>query len=384
MSHSPQPGASKLRTRRELRVLHLRNSTRIAGPERLLLDQAALAAPGISHTFASFRLPGRRNHFLDAAQTAGVSVRPLLQRGSYDPRLLPSVGRLVAETDPHVVVSHDYKADLLTILAARGRRRIAVLHGYTLQDRKVGLFERIDRALLRGFHGIVTVSPQLRDSVSAGGALPGQVHVIENGVRAGLVSAAAREGRLPVRRELGIPEGTMAVISLGRLSPEKGQAVLLEALARLAVEPPVRLLLVGDGPARSVLERRASAPELAGRVHFLGWRQDPWRCLGAGDLFALPSRTEGLPLALLEAMASGLPPVASRVGAVPALLEDDHGILVTPGDPAELAEALRSLIEDASRRARMGAAAQTRVEESYRAGTQVRRFEALYRKVAGD
>ena len=129
------------------------------------------------------------------------------------------------------------------------------------------------------------------------------------------------------------------VLALGRLSPEKGHATLVDAFQHAAL-PNCRLVLVGDGPCEADL-RAAAAPLGEGRVVFAGWRDDPWACLGAADVFVLPSLREGLPLAVLEALAAGVPVVASAVGGVPgALGHGTCGLLVPPSDVLALSRAL--------------------------------------------
>jgi len=180
---------------------------------------------------------------------------------------------------------------------------------------------------------------------------------------------------------LGLDPDDLAVLALGRLSPEKGQDVLLEAFSRLPADEHRHLLLAGDGALRPVLERRAAA--LGERVRLLGWRDDPWALLGAADVFVLPSRREGLPIALLEALAVGLPVVATHVGAVGEVLAGGAcGHLVEPDDAAALAAALAEVLGDGKVRARLGEAGRTRVDAAYDVAGQTRALEALYRAVA--
>ena len=143
-------------------------------------------------------------------------------------------------------------------------------------------------------------------------------------------------------------------------------------------------MLVGDGPSRVGLEVEASRLVSlgllrAGDVRFEGWRADPWACLGAADLLALPSLREGLPLALLEAMAAGVPVVATRVGGVPEALDDGRcGILVPPGDAAALSRGISEALSDPARRRTLAAAALARVRASYSSERQARALEAIW------
>lgn len=327
-----------------LTVLHLRNSDRLGGPERLILDQVARAPDGVTMAVASFGREGRAHPFLDEARRRGCATHLVLQRGAYDFRLVGRVRTLLHAVRPDVVVGHDYKADLVLRRAAKAESLpwVAIVHGYTAEDRKVRLFEALDRRAIRHASAVVVVSEGGREQVVAAGVEPARVHLIPNGIDVDAVRTAANEGRARLRAEWGLGPEHIALLALGRLSPEKGHRHLLEAVRRLPASelPHLSVLLVGDGPERAALEALAQGDP---RVRFLGWRTDPHACLGAADLFVLPSLREGLPLALLEALAVGLPVVATAVGGVPdALQQGALGTLVPPGDAAALGAALRA------------------------------------------
>jgi len=358
------------------RVLHLRNSDRFGGPERLLLDQVRLASAGMEHVLASFGAADAPHPFLDRAREEGAVTCVVPQSSSYDPRAATRTRALIREMGPDVVVGHDYKANIVLALASGTRPRVAVVHGYTGEDSKVRFFEAIDRQVVRTADAVVCVADALRTRLVDAGVAPERVHLVPNGVNAERVQAAARAGREDRRRAWAVSMEEILVLVLGRLSPEKGQDVALEAFAALRREG-VRLVLAGDGAARPVLEDRAR--RLGLEVDFAGWVSDPWACLGAADVFLLPSRTEGLPLALLEAMAAARPVVATGVGAVPEVLEDGAcGLLVPPGDASALAAALVEVLDrPAEARARAARASQ-RVRAVYSSAAQARRLEEIY------
>ncbi len=368
---------------RTIRVLHVRNSDRFGGPERLLLDQARLAASDLDVTLAAFAAPGTVHPLLDRARALGIATEAIGRGGSYDPRAWRRARALVRRLDPHVVVSHDYRADLVAYLAARDRPRVAVVHGYTAQDWKVRVFEALDRRVLPSWDRVVVPSEALAARLSASGTPRARLVVVPNGVAADEVADAARAGRAASRAAFGVGEDERVLLCLGRLSPEKGQDVLLEAFARTRVAN-ARLVLVGDGALRGALEARAARADLSGRVRLVGWRDDPHACLGAADLLVLPSRAEGLPLAVLEAMAAGVPVVATDVGAVADALDHGRaGRLVPPGDVEALRRALSDALadpEDAGARATRAAA---RVRERFGAAAQTARLESIFRALVG-
>jgi glycosyltransferase involved in cell wall biosynthesis len=165
-----------------------------------------------------------------------------------------------------------------------------------------------------------------------------------------------------------------------RLVAIKGLVHLIRALAVLREEfPGLRLEIAGSGTERGILEEEARSLGLAGRVDFLGWRQDIARVMGRWDVFVMPSLAEGLGIAALEAMAAGLPVVASAVGGLREVVEDGRtGWLVPPSDPAALAERLRILLIDHRRRRAMGAAGLARVREHFSMGRMIADISQIY------
>lgn len=173
-----------------------------------------------------------------------------------------------------------------------------------------------------------------------------------------------------------VPHEGVVLGAVGRLDPQKGFDVLLDALAAL---PDVRLVLVGEGRSRANLEGRAARPDLAGRVTFAGWSEDVRAHLAAVDVVVLPSRSEGFPLTIVEAMLAGLPVVATRVGSVAeAVSEGESGLLVDADDPGALAGALRTLVEDASLRRKLGARGREIAAAAFTVDHMARAYEALY------
>lgn len=369
-------------------VLHLRNSDRFGGPERLIVEAAARAR-ATRPVVATFADAGGTSPFLAALGARGLHAVVVEQAGSYDPRTVARLRRLAHDVGAHVVVGHDYKADLM--LAAAGLlprraghrpRRGAVVHGYTAEDRKVAAFEAMDRRVLRRFEAVVAVSAPVREALVASGVPASRVQVVENAVDVTAVAARATEAatqREARRAAWGLASGDVVFVALGRLSPEKGPDVLLAAWRRVAAQVPrAALVFVGDGVLRDDLVR-AARDLPAGRVVFAGWSEDPVADLAAADVCVLPSRREGLPLAALEAMAAGVCVCATRVGALPEVLDEGRaGRLVPPDDPEALAVALVALAGDAGGRPALAAAARLRVAARYDAPRQVERLEAVW------
>jgi len=236
-------------------------------------------------------------------------------------------------------------------------------------------------ALRRRADAFVAVSRPIREELLAAGLPGARVHEIPNGVDTRRHLPVDEPERRRARRALGLPP-VPAVVYAGRLAPEKGVDVLVDAWADARRRGCLATLaIVGDGPERAELERRARDHGILGLVRFAGAAEDvaPW--LRAADAFVLPSRTEGLSVALLEAMASGLPVVATDVGGTPSAT-GGTALLVPPEDPAALGAAVCAVLDEPGRAAALGAAARRRVLEEFGILQVARRHLALYREAA--
>ena len=206
-----------------------------------------------------------------------------------------------------------------------------------------------------------------------------KVTVIHNGI----ASTSDSDRRQPMRRALGAENRLVGAI-VARIDGHKGHATLLNSL-RILKDRGIHLmmLVIGDGAERSNLEHFAATLQLdAQSVRFLGARRDVGDLLSAVDLFVLPSDTEGLPLSVLEAMAAGLPIIATRVGGLPELVDDGkEGILVTPGDAQGLAEAIERMSQDPLLRATLGQSAKTRAGGEFSLSATVQNYDQVYRQV---
>lgn len=187
------------------------------------------------------------------------------------------------------------------------------------------------------------------------------------------------------RRALGLAPDGLAVGIVGRLIEQKGIADAIDAFARVAPgRAGVELLIAGEGPARRALERRAATSPSGERVRFLGWRSDRQAVMCALDLLMAPSLREGFGLAVLEAMALGIPVIATRVGGLSELVaEGETGLLVPPADPPALAAALHRMLEDPALRRRLGEAGRARARRDFTIGRMAEETLAVYREFSG-
>jgi glycosyltransferase involved in cell wall biosynthesis len=267
---------------------------------------------------------------------------------------------------------HNYN---FTLRADQVRR-----HRWLLGPKRLG-YRLLYRLAARWVDGLVAVSDEVETAILESiGSIRDKIAVICNGVDTARYQRPIDRAR--VRRELELPEDAWLMALVGTMKPQKGHRLLIEALRTVAPRfPDLHVLFVGDGEARAELEAQASASGVAERIHFLGSRGDVPDLLSACDSFVLPSLWEGLPMALIEAMASGLPVIASDVsGTKQVMIDGDTGLLVPPGDPGALGQAIVALLSDPARARAMGVAARRRVEVAFSAKKQAEEHMELYRR----
>jgi glycosyltransferase involved in cell wall biosynthesis len=378
---------------RPLRVTHVITSVGSGGAQAMLhkLVVATRDAP-VVHRVVTLLDGGM---FAAALREAGVEVRSLgLRRGVPDPASLWRLARWLRRDRPDVVQSWLYHADLLAGLAAAAAGGIPVVWNVRHADvepghaRRLTHWTRLVCARLSGVlpARIVCCGEAARRAHAALGYRADRLLVIPNGFPLGDLERDP-VGGAAVRRELSLPDGAPVVGLLGRFDPDKDHRNFLAAAARVArAAPAVRFVLAGDGvdganpTLQAWIEEHAG---LAGRVRLLGLRQDVPRLLSALDVLALSSRAEAFPNVLGEAMACGVPCVATDCGDAREIL-GPAGLVVPPRDPAALADALLDVLaRPAGERAALGAAGRARVRERYDVRAVARRYLALYAEVSG-
>lgn len=367
---------------RPLRVLWVVKGLGPGGAERLLVSMAeAVRRPGIEIEVA-FVLP-HKQHLRPALEELGVRTH-LVGRGPRDLRWPWRLAQVVRGGDVDVVHVHSPLPGGVARLAAAtaGRRRPRLV---STEHNQWGSHAVLTRALNAATWSLddvhLAVSTEVADSVRPR-RRRARVEVVVHGVPLDAVRAAAAH-REATRAELGLSPDDVAVLNVGNLRHQKAHDVLIAA-ARLvcAGHPAARFLVVGQGPLEAEVARWHAESGLGDRFRLLGYRDDVPRLLGAADVFCLPSRYEGYPVAVMEALAAGLPVVGSRVsGLVDAVSDGVEGRLVPPGDVDALAAALGELVDDADVRRTMAAAAGRRAGD-YDIRRAAERHLELYRALA--
>jgi len=284
---------------------------------------------------------------------------------------------------PAIVQSFLFHANIAARLAARLAGSPPVVGGLRVAERQRRWHLTLDRITARWSVGSVCVAEGVRRfSIEQGRLDPDRLVVIPNGV-----DLARFDHASPVdRSSIGVPTDAVLTLYVGRLDPQKGLDTLLKAAAGVArVRPDWHLALAGDGPLRpDLMAQAARLLDLAGRVHWLGRRDDVPSLLGSADLLVLPSLWEGMPNVVLEAMAAGVPVVATRVeGTEDLVLPGQTGWLVPPGAVEPLTQALLGAAEDAERRQAFGRNGRSRVEAAFTPERVVAAYEQVWAGVLG-
>ncbi|MCI0685072.1 MAG: glycosyltransferase [Gemmataceae bacterium] len=359
------------RGRRPWRVAHVTLGLDVGGQEKLLVEFARRADR------ARFELHvivmGGRGKLAAAIEACGWPVTALNEPPGLRPRLVWRLADHFRRLDCDVVHTHDDKPLMYSVPAARlvGVRRIIHTQHHGKLDILSRRQERVVAWTAHGVDRFVCVSHDSARQMIAQGVPARRVRVLCNGI-----DLARFRGHGPK------PGGP--IVTVARLSPEKDIANLLRAMALVSRDDTdARLEIAGDGPVREDLLSLAAELGLGPRVKFLGETNDVPALLARASLFVLPSQAEGISLTLLEAMASGLPVVATRVGGNPEVVNDGRtGWLVPPRDPEALADAIGRLRGDPAGAASMGSAGRSRAEACFDVRHMVARYEALYERRA--
>jgi glycosyltransferase involved in cell wall biosynthesis len=358
------------------RVLHVLAPAREGGAERVVAMLSAEQGAQHAHVAAVLLPEEADDHpFVTGLLERGVPVTRVIVKGRSYLREYRLLSQLVAQLRPTVVHTHGYRSDLIggAVARAHGVRAVSTVHGFTGGGRKNQLNEWVQKLALRRADAVIAVSRQIVVRLVNAGVHPAKVRWIPNGF------AAAEDPltRSNARHLLGIPDNGLVIGWVGRLSREKGPDVMLDALAQC--DPSWLLSIVGDGRERHRLGKQASDLGIAERVIWHGSVPKAGALLTAFDAFVLSSRTEGTPIALLEAMHAGVPIVTTCVGGVPDVVTEKEAILVPAEQPAMIAQALAEIRRDDTAAKQRCIRARERVARSFGVAEWVAAVDAAYR-----
>ena len=361
-------------------ILHVVAPAAFGGLERVVqgLASGLLGLGHEVHVAAVVTRPGAAQPFLAPLADSGVHTHSLVVPARAYLRERAAIAQLCRQLRPGIVHTHGYRPDVVDAGVARrlGIPVATTLHGYTAGGWRNWCYEWLQYRAFRRFDAVVAVSRPLAQRLERAGVPRSRLHVVPNAWAALMPPL----DRATARHALGLPPNAFVVGWVGRLSREKGPDLLLEALFHLR-DLPLVVAVVGNGVRRVSLQARASELRLDGRVRWHDAVADAGRLFAAFDVFVLSSRTEGTPMVLFEAMAAGIPIVATSVGGVPDVVSPAEATLVPASDPLALGAAVRTVFGDGAAAQARACRAGERLQREFGVGPWLARYEAIYQRV---
>jgi sugar transferase (PEP-CTERM/EpsH1 system associated) len=372
---------------KRIKILHVLDSLGVGGMERVVIDVVnGLDSAAFAQTVCCFSRKGEAAHLLPMG-AACID----LGKGANADHLMPlKIAAVIRERQPQIIHTQSWSGidTAIALLFERGPRLVHSEHGRNLPYIH---FEPLIRKVARRclYHradAVFTISHEVRDFYCRETGFPvDRMSVIPNGIEPRRIGISAGSNRRAVRRELGICDDDFVIGTVARLDQTKDTMTLTRAFTRLyraEQEPKLKLLVVGDGDQKVDIQNYVNEQRLGQRVIFTGLRHDVPRLLGAMDLFALSSLSEGMPITVLEAMCASLPVVATNVGALPELVEEGvTGFLVEPKNVVALAERLSRLYQKRELALDLGMTGRRKVEREFSLVQMLERYADLYLSV---
>jgi glycosyltransferase involved in cell wall biosynthesis len=366
-----------------VKILHIISSGGMYGAEAVILNMSRTlnesSHSSVLGVFSNSANPNLQLH--EAAARAGIESHLIPCDGQIDRTVTASIRELVARTGADVVHAHGYKADIYVYFALRTSAIpfISTCHNWIDSNLLVSLYGKADRMVLRNYAAVVAVSEEVKQKLLKAGVREDKIHLVRNGI-----DLRPYDNAPPSLRNGASPNDPPIIGFVGRLSGEKGPDIFLRAAAQVLAElPATRFVVVGEGPDRDKLESLIDELKIRAGVSMLGRRNDMPSVYASLDIMASSSRTEGLPMAILEGMASSLPLVATAVGEVPTLVLDGRtGVLIPSEDVESLVSEIVKLLRNPAQQKHLGAAARKLIQDEYSADRMTADYLRVYQEAA--
>lgn len=361
------------------RVLHVIDSLHLGGAQEVVLNLATCGSPRFQHEVATLHGHGIYWHRL---REAGVKVHSLSPH-KYLPLYLGTLPALLLARRPDILHCHLIPSNIIAKpLGALLGVPLILNHDHTNDPQRIDnkLLLSLDKTTNRFAHHIIAVAAACRDFLIQHESLPPQkITLVPNAIDLRRF-APGKADRAESRNKFGLPTDAKVIAGVGRLNPQKNFSLFLDIAAELAPGfPELRFLLAGEGPEESVLHEKAHALGLADRIVFAGYVADTRQVYAAADILLMPSRFEGLPMTLLEAMAMGLPVVASKLDGIAEVIEDGHeGFLIKSNDTQGFVNRCSALLENLAKSSELAANARAKIESHFSVERMTSAVEAIY------
>ncbi len=367
-----------------MKILQLISSTGFFGAENAMV--------GLSRElcFSEYKpyigiIGNSQNSHIEVAKKAKESkleIRIFYCNGKFDMRTILGIRQYMKENKIGIIHSHNYKSNFYGLLASLNMdiKRITTCHNWLGNNLKMRFYEGVDKLLLNRFDKIITVSKELKKEILKYSIPESKIVVINNGINMKNGKWNIKNFKNDKRREFGIKENEKVIGTVGRLTPEKGHIYLLRAFGKvITVFPNVRLMIIGDGSSKESLKLKVKSLKLEDKIIFTGIRDDIPELLNLMDVFVMPSLKEGMPMALLEAMASKKPAIGTKVGAISKVIENDYtGLLIEPGNEKELSESIIKLLKDREKANFLAQNGYEEVKNEFSTTKMAERYMAIY------
>jgi glycosyltransferase involved in cell wall biosynthesis len=366
-----------------LSILHVVDTLETGGLERVVTD-LAIAQHQAGHSVAVFSINDTAG-FRDELRSAGVEVVIGDKRGTLDRSTLRILRKAIKSRGVRIVHTHNFVPNYYAVLASMGLRGVRLVNtchnmGTRLSQRRLRWLYRLS---ILGTSRVAMVSDQVLQRLVESGIAPRERAVtVLNGIPLQRFEHDAGH-RVRARAQLGIADSALVIACVGRLVAVKNHQWLIEQLPQLVREfPDLQLVLVGNGALEQALREKVAALGLSDHVLFAGTQSNVADLMPAFDVFAMPSLSEGMSIALLEASASALAIVATKVGGNAQIIKHgERGLLVESGNSPQLIDALRRVLGDAALRMQLGEAARSWVQSNASIDVMRRNYDVLYRDV---
>ncbi len=365
-------------------VLHARVVTGTGGgPDKTILNSPRFLTDLGYESVCAYLHPPDDPGFKELTQRAeslNAELISISDRGLKDVSVISRLLKICRERNVSIWHGHDYKSDALGLLLRRFHpmKLVSTVHGWGVKSKKTPLYHAIDRFSLKSYDRVICVSDKLLAECISAGIPIGNLCEIDNAID--LSSYESLPQKRAARIQLDVDPEKPVVVAVGRLSKEKAFDVLIQAFSDLLQTGiDATLVIAGDGPERDALQSRITSFGCDNSIRLVGHVADPRDVYAAADVFALSSTSEGLPNSLLEAMACGVPVVATAVGAVPNVITDEaNGLLIQPGEASPLTLALSRLLSNEDLRTQFASAGHRTIEEQFSFKHRMQKVAAVY------
>ena len=351
-----------------LRVMMLHAPTSMAGAEGVILNINKFMANSreiqiINCPFINFSRG--YSPYLQELNSIGIKYEAIPLNRRFEYRYIKKVKQLITKHRIDLIHSHGYRSDITALLAANKKIPVvSTIHGFTANSSRVRIYEFLQKMVLKRMSLLMPVSIAIERQLIKMKVPKYRIRRMTNTVACDTIAGLSPS---TIFSTFGIDENTAKIVFVGRVSVEKGVDVLIKACRYIKKRGvPFFLLIVGDGPFRAECERLVQTNRLGSEIKFVGYRRDAVQIAAAANIFVLPSRTEGIPLVALEAMALGLPIIATNVGGLPELIKNKYnGVLIESENAEELANALELVIPNKRLANQLGANAKNTVRNNF-------------------